>query len=224
MQYAGTSTPATQFDHNVYDHWKHQKIQHPEASLEINHYKSEYEIYACIFVNFGNWNSASGHCFDPTLPLNQAYDNGVGNVTNPPMSDSTSDVHYIRTVGKSAIDCSIHSSDRQSLVHFQSNVAGGENMVLGSYSGLNILSNNELNYDNADPYPACSWGTKFLFLVKEPPPEPSPDGVTPWYITRQEFGINASWTDGSYIYGELGWRITHDAQYGSTLQEASWSF
>jgi hypothetical protein len=213
LQETSFATGAGAPSSNVYDEWKDRQIG-GSLPLAYNVVRSAMCIFSGVFVNFGNWNNASNHCFDNSTPtvLQQARDNGVATLLDPLLGDDSTDIHYTRLSGYEGTDCTVHSSQNSNIIRFPN----GDNIAWGAFSKRHkpLLDADIFFLEDENPHVSCQPDENYYLWVKEPTPV-TPGGYTAWWQSFQEAWVNTASGTGSYSYGELAFKKRHNADTGT---------
>lgn len=195
----------TNGDNDVYQLWKDRKAG-PFVSQPLGRNAAEGNIgiFFPMFVNYGNWNNASAHCF-ASPSTTQPYDGGTANFTSPVLSSSSSDIRYLFVRAYAGSDCNIHSSNSGLLVRMPS----GENWGRSDFfEHPAIVADGDIYYLQADnPHTHCLPDNNFyLFTIEND--GITPGGYTAWWSTHQQYYVNTD-SSGSLDYGILSPRKLH---------------
>jgi hypothetical protein len=191
--------------------WQDRKTGNVQP-LGQNSVKRRLMLYACVFVNFGNWNYNGVNCFiDKT---NQPYDKANTNIGNPVLGSGSTDLHYISLLSVDLGDCAVHSSHQSCIIRFPS----GENMGWGDYIGSHKpIADGDFYFAWGDnPWPSCSGNYYYLWVKDES--STFPGGYAAYRGTEQIIYVNTDYT-GSYDFGYYAARYDH---FGDDELNQSW--
>lgn len=194
---------ATTSLNDVYQVWKDRKASTLQP-LGVNAAQTNQGIYAAIFVNYGNWNNTSAHCF-ASPSTTQPFDGGTANFTSPILSSASSDIRYLQLQAYAANDCAAHSSNTGYIIR----TPDGGNYARNDFTGKpTLLLNSEIYYVQADnPYEHCLPDNNYYLLTKANTGGP-PGGFIYWHFTNQLFYVNTD-SSGNLDYGWLSPRKQH---------------
>lgn len=179
----------------VYGWWQDRYCAN--SPMGFNNIKTDFMLYACVAVNFGNWNYNGISVFD-NFDANMPYDKGSPTLSNPVLKNAESGLHYIRFTPKESSDCQHHASHASIAVRFPS----GDNIVWGDFCGKHYkLNDAEIYFQQGNnPFTACLPENRYYFWIKDYTGD-TPGGYAAYIATSQIYQVNRDYY--GYAYGNL---------------------
>jgi hypothetical protein len=162
-------------------------------------------LWTGVYVNYGNYNTGSAHCF--TSPTAQVHEAGIANGHISPFNASVSPLSYIRIVGVTRPDSFVHSSHQGWLAKDPSGYMWGYNdymnFAVAPHSSL-FAQFEEWVWEGRDT-------ERYYFHVPDnqiPPDYPDPPGLVQVWNTTVEVHINTHDTTGAQQTGRIAFHGT----------------
>jgi hypothetical protein len=196
-----SAAPNTVSDlNNAYELWQERTVG---SAPQANASRQRTAIYACCYLNFGNWNNGGNSAISNKNAI--VYQNGTEQFGTP-FGSGSNDIKAMGWTGQCGSDCNIHGSHSGAGISFPGNnkviVWGDWVTKFGMWDHSDVFFQDGNNF-----YPSCSHyglGSEFFMRIKTT--DPYPTGYSAWAFSLQGVKVNVNLYDQTFKFGGYSYK------------------